>query len=74
MITDWSPTSHPSFGVSIFHLPFSQSQALVTQFHSCVEPTDKAKLSVMMGRNATDIPPRGEYEGDKNLAQGGIIC
>jgi Fe-S cluster assembly iron-binding protein IscA len=38
-----------------------------------VEPTDKAKPFVMMGRNATGIPPCSEYKDDKSLAQGGII-
>jgi len=61
LITDWSLTSHPSFGVSIFPPHFLQNQALVTQFHCCVEPTDKAKPSVMMGRNTADIPPHSEY-------------
>jgi hypothetical protein len=75
LITDWSLTSHPSFGVSIFPPPyFSQNQALVTQFNYCVERTDIAKPFVMTRWNATDIPPLSEYKDDKNLAQGGIIC
>ena len=74
MITDWSPTSRPFFGVSIFPLPFPQNQALFTQFHCCVEPADKAKPSVMMGPNAAGISPRSAYKDDKIPTQGGIIC